>query len=200
MRFLSLLLLITLYACGQNTKNYSVNPKAKQLNDSAVSVAIHSGNYSKSIELLNEAIKADSNFSIAFANKVNFQLQLKQFDKALETSKSLLKIKPNVPEYIVMTGMIYDQIGDTISSKEYFAQAAKIYNNILDTMTKTNKNYDGYLMNKAVNLILLGQQEKGNEILKQVYHDKKNEADREMVSMFINKSKQEIISSIMQTK
>jgi tetratricopeptide (TPR) repeat protein len=199
MRFLALLLFITFSACGQQT-NYSVDPRAKKLNDSAIALVVNSDDYSKAIELLDQAINIDSNFITAFANKTSFQLQLKQFDKALVTSKQLLSIKPNVPEYIVMSGMICDQIGDTISSKKYFNQAATVYDNILDTMSTSNKNYNGFLINKAVNLIFLGQQEKGNDILNQVYNDKTSEADKELVSMFINKSKQEIISSIMQTK
>jgi tetratricopeptide (TPR) repeat protein len=200
MQFLALFLFITFSACGQQTKNYSVNPKAKQLNDSAVFIAVHSNNYDSAITLLDKAISIDSNFTSAYANKTFFQLQLNQFDTALLTSKKLLGIKPNVPEYIVMTGMICEKLSDTISSREYFTQAAIIYDNILDTMSKTNKNYDGYLMNKAVNLIFLEQQQKGNDILKQVYNDKRNEADKELISMFINKSKQEIIDSIIQTK
>jgi len=197
MRLIILLILITLSACGQQSK-YSIDPRAKKLNDSAVNIVMRTNNYDKAIELLDEAIKIDSNYPTAFANKVSFQLQLKQFDKALVTSKNLLRIKPNAPDYIVMIGMINEQLGDTVSSKKYFTQAAKIYDDILDTMETTNKNYDMYLINKAVNLIFLGQQQTGNDILKKVYSNTKDEVEKEFISEFMNKSKQQILSEILQ--
>jgi hypothetical protein len=97
-----------------------------------------------------------------------------------------------------MTGMINEQLGDTVSSKKYFTQAAKIYDDILDTMETTNKNYDMYLINKAVNLIFLGQQQTGNDILKKVYSNTKDEVEKEFISEFMNKSKQQILSEILQ--
>ena len=197
MRLIVSLLLITLSACGQQSK-HSINPRAKKLNDSAVYLVVREFNYDKAIELLNEAIKIDSNYPTAFVNKINFQLQLKQFDKALATSKNLLRIKPNAPDYVVMTGIINEQLGDTVSSKKYFTQAAKIYDDILDTMDIANKNYNMHLINKAVNLIFLGQQQTGNDILKKVYGNTKDEVEKEFISEFMNKSKQQILSDILQ--
>ena len=77
MKFCFLFLLIGLYACGQTEKKkYSVNPKAKQLNDSAVQAAMNNENYSGAIVLLNEAIKLDSNYYRAYSNKLTFQFAL----------------------------------------------------------------------------------------------------------------------------
>lgn len=201
MRFLSFLLLIGLSACGQqtNSKKHIVDPQARKLNDSATIVAMKQQDYATAIALLDKATQIDSNFLTAYANKLSFQLQLKQFDKALITAFDLKRIKPNAPDYYVTIGMLYDIKGDTVLSKTYFAEAATCYDKILDTMSTSNKDRDMLLMNKAVNLVLIGQQGQGNKILKQLYDRQHDEAYREMIALFMNKTKDEIIASLMQT-
>ncbi|MGN6399500.1 MAG: tetratricopeptide repeat protein, partial [Flavisolibacter sp.] len=173
---------------------------AKELNDSAGSVVIHSQDYQKAIALLDQAIKIDSNFYTAFWNKVSFQCKLQQFDKALITAKNLNRIKPESPDYFFTTGLIYDKMHDTVSSQKYFNLSAIFYDEILDTMDQTNRSYDNILMSKAINLIIIGQERNGNGILKQLYHKKTNKAFKEMLSLFMNKSKEEILSYFNQRK
>ena len=54
------------------------------------------------------------------------------------------------------------------------------------------------LMNKAVNLILLEQEDHGNDILRQLYNRQQDEIYKEMINTFLNKTKKEIIESFMQ--
>lgn len=161
-------------------------------------VAMKQQDYARAIALLDQATQIDSNFLTAYANKLSFQLQLKQFDNALQTAYSLNRINPNAPDYYVTIGLLYHIKGDTGSSKEYFTGAAVRYDKILDTMSMANKSYDMLLMNKAVNLVLIGQQKHGNDILKELYERQKDEAYREMLALFLNKTKDEIIKSLMQ--
>ena len=202
MRFTILFLLIGLYACGQQTenKNHKIDPTAKKLNDSAVLIVMNTQDYEKAILLLNQATQIDSNYLIAYTNKLSFQLHLNQLDKALLSAYSLKRIKPDNPEYYVTIGMIYDLKSDTITSKRFFDEAATRYNAILDTMSATNKDYDMLLMNKAVNLVLIGQQQEANDILKQLYDKHKDESYREILASFMNKSKQDILNNLFQTK
>ena len=201
MRFSILLLLTGFYACGQQSENkkHVVDPKARQLNDSATSIAMHAQDYNKAISLLDQATQIDSNYLTAYANKLSFQLELKQFDKALATAKNLNRIKPEAPEYFVSIGLIYEHMGDTTSSNKFFNEAVNRYNKILDTMSTVNKDYDLLLMNKAVSLILVGQQQKGNDILKGLYDKQKDESYREMLSSFMNKSRKDILDNLRQT-
>ena len=53
-------------------------------------------------------------------------------------------------------------------------------------------------ISEAVNLIFLGQQQTGNDILKKVYSNTKDEVEKEFISEFMNKSKQQILSEILQ--
>lgn len=127
-------------------------------------------------------------------------VELKQFDKALETAKQMIKIKPENPESYVSAGMISEETGDTINSLKYFNNALVKYDNILDTMSKENKMYKILLMNKAVDLIFARQQTKGNEILKQLYDYEKDEIFKEMINDYRNKSTKEIINNIFNPK
>lgn len=202
MRLPIIFLLIGFYACGQHLekKNLVADPKAKQLNDSAVAIVMHSQDYNKAVSLFDQATNIDSNYYTAYANKLSYQLGLRKFDKALVTAKNLNRIKPESPDYFVIAGIIYAEIGDKISSQKYFIEAATHYDKILDTMSKENKHYDDLLMNKAVNLILVGQQQKGNDILKQLYDKQKGGSYKEIIFSFMNKTRQEIIDNFTQTK
>lgn len=204
-KFLNLFFIISLpclCAYGQqneNTKQF-VNPQAKILNDSAISVMFHSQDYNKALILLDKAIEIDSNYITALNNKVSFEMELKQFDKALITLKRIIAIKPQIPEYHFFAGLIYVISGDTTSSQNYFKEADNCYNTILDSISKENKSYDFVLMNKAVNLICMGDEEKGNNILKQLYANEKDDIEKEVLSDFINKSRSEIVNYFLNGK
>src|SRR6476469_10445863 len=109
MRFLFFLLTLSLSACGQQTdsKRSIIDPQARKLNDSATMFAMKQQDYAKAIALLDQATQIDSNFLTSYANKLSFQLQIKQFDKALMTAYNLKRIKPNAPDYYVTIGMLY---------------------------------------------------------------------------------------------
>ena len=202
MRLLAFLLFFGLHAFGQQSekKEHSINPKARRLNDSAVAVVRRSHDFEKAILLLDEATAIDSNYLTAFSNKLTFQYQTKQFDKALITAKSLHRIMPDAASYIMMLGVIYEEKGDTVSSKKYFNEAAKRYDNMLDTMNKTNKSYEALLFSKALNLILLGQEQSGHDILKQLYDNQKDTAYKNLLGLFMNKPRREILDNFTQRK
>src|SRR5436309_2510270 len=107
--------------CGQTEKKtYSVNPKAKQLVDSAVQIAMYKNNYRGAIVLLDEAIKLDSDYYNAYSNKLTYQFALKQYNEALPTAKKLNMLRPEDPANYITVGLLYEKLHDTISSKKYF--------------------------------------------------------------------------------
>ena len=193
MRFLISFLIISLCACGQQTKT---NPQAKHLTDSAVIVVIRTGDYEKALTLIDEALKIDSNYLAALKNKFAFQLHLEQIDKAIETAKQMKRIKPDVPDYSQTVGMLYEKIGDSISAEKYFTEASTQFDNILKTTSSESKNYTFLLINKAINLVLLGKQQEGNDILKQLYEKEKDETYKEYIAQFMGKSRKEIIDFV----
>ena len=153
--------------------------------------------YDKAISLLEQAILIDSNYFTAYRNKLSFQIVLKDYNQALKTAIKISQLRPSNPDYYVTIGLLYEIQGDSVSSKKQFIEAEKQYDKMLDTITLSNKNYNMLLMDKAINLIYLGEQQKGNDILKQLYNDQKESSLKEMLASYINKSKGEIIKMLM---
>jgi len=201
MRFLNLLFLISFYACGQQREKYSVNPEAKKLNDSAISIARYSMDYKTAVALLDKATQIDSNYFSAYNNKFSFQGIIKPFDvnKNLIILKNLNRLRPEDPRYYNFIGLLYYIKGDTILSEKYFFNAASHYAKILDTLPKINKGYDVLKMDQAVNFILIGQERKGNDLLKQFYKETKDSVYKEILAPMINKSRQEILDEFIRS-
>ncbi|HEU5166634.1 MAG TPA: hypothetical protein VFU29_13885 [Chitinophagaceae bacterium] len=197
-KFSILILLLTLAACGQKsneTKKHIVNAKAKQLNDSAMTLIRYMKDDSsqKAILLLDEAIKIDSNYFIAYWNKLSLQSQLKQYDKAIATGKEILKLNKS-PYYNFLIATFYYRLGDTTSANNYFKKTLTMCDTVLDTMSTKNKaTYEVVVMNKGVSLIFLGHEEEGNKILKQFYDNQTDTAYRVWTGAFMNKTKEEIL-------
>jgi hypothetical protein len=86
---------------------------------------------------------------------------------------------------------------DTIASKRYFTEAIIRYDQKLNTMKIHDRKYDLLLFNKAFNLVLIRQNEKGNQIMKALYDKNNDETFREMIRIYMNKSKQEILDMLV---
>ena len=81
MRFIVIFLLFLNSSCAQQDKSgHIVDPAAKKLNDSAVSIAMHSYEYSKAVDILDKATQIDSDYFGAYKNKMGFQGLVKPFD------------------------------------------------------------------------------------------------------------------------
>ena len=198
MRLLSLFLLFTLCACGQNasTKRHIPNSKAQQLVDSAIILGYQQKQYDKAISLLNQAIDIDSNYIAPYNYKLSIQWMLKEYDSALESANTLVKMRPESPDRYVQIGLLYDLKGDTITSKKFYQEAVPRYNKILDTMSTKNRSYDYFLMNKGIDLVFVGRQKEGNEIFKVLYNKESNKYLKDYYGSLINKSKNDILKII----
>ena len=123
-----------------------------------------------------------------------FLYSLKQFDKAVETMNECIRIKPSAHDLYLTGGILYEKVGDTISSKKYFQKSLTILNSVLDTMKARNLDYEVLVSNKAVNLIMLDDNKSGNELLK-VIADRQQEPElKEMTLSYMNKSKKELVN------
>jgi tetratricopeptide (TPR) repeat protein len=195
LKFTLIFLLSGLVSCGQTTSKHTINPYARKLNDSAIRMTFQMSDscYQEAILLLDQATKVDSNYFSVYRNKLIFQFQLKQYDKAIVTSENLIRIRPTFPDIYVTRGGLYERINDTLSAKNDFQKALSLYDNILDTMGVGNRDYDMLFMNKAVDLIMLGEQAKGNVLLKQLYDRQTDEDLKDLTQSFMNKGRKELL-------
>lgn len=196
LKFLTTFLLIGLCSCGQKSAKHKVDHAAVELNNKAMTFVPFIDNADsakKAISLLDKATTIDSNYFLGHFNKLMFFNQLKQFDKAVLTVNKLIKLRPAAHDLYLTGGILYEQLGDPISSKSYFEKSLAICNSVLDTMSTKNRDYKMLVGNKAVNLIMLGEQAKANELLKQLYDSQTNEEQKKWTASLMNKNKKELL-------
>lgn len=184
-----------LLACGGNNETPKVNEEAMQYCDSAMILSSTDGitSYEKAIVLLDKATELDTNYYLAYWNKLPLLTELKHYDKALIAAKKLIRANPTNPDIYVTIGTLYERLEDTVSATKYYNNGLELYNKYLDTMTSQTPNYDMLLMNKGITLVMMGKDKEGNNLLKKIY-DKQTDKDfKEMLLGFMNKSKVEIM-------
>ena len=195
-RFIFLFLSIALYSCGQNTAKQKVNPKVTILSNKIIPLVNYMDNpdsCKQAILYLDSATAIDNNCFQCYYNKLMFLYSLKRFDKAVETINECIRIKPFGHDLYTTGGILYEKIGDTISSRKYFQESMTILNPVLDTMQVQNINYEMLVSNKAINLIMLGDNKTGNDLLKAIANRQQEPELKEMTLFFMNKSKKELV-------
>ena len=193
---ISAFLLLAFCSCGENARKDKTDPAAVQLNNQSMTLVSFNKNPDsarKAISLLDNATTIDSNYFLGHYNKLMFYNQLRQFDKAVVTVNRLLRLRPAAHDLYLTGGLLYERLGDTILSKQYFERSLAICNNVLDTMSTENGDYEMLVGNKAVNLIMLGNQAKANELLKKVYNRQTREDQKKWTASLMNKSKKELL-------
>ncbi len=200
MRFTIIVFLFGFYSCSGNNENpdSNIHPKAKILNDSAISIAMNYQNYVEAVSLLDKATQLDSNYFRAYRNKLTFQGLIKPFDtsKILVIIKNLNRLRPEDPEYYFNLGVIHFKIGDTILAEKYLNNALLHYNKILDTMHVETEGYGVFAMNRGITLILLKQEQKGKKLLKSLFDNSDDDILKDMLTEGMDKSRKEIFDNI----
>lgn len=196
LKFLAALLFFGLCSCGQNAGKQKADATAVQLNNQALTLVAFIDNADssrKAISLLNKATTIDSNYLLGHYNKLMFYNQLKRFDQAVLTVNKLLQLRPTAHDLYLTGAVLYERLGDTVSSKPYFEKSLAICNNVLDTMSTKNRDYEMLVGNKAINLIMLGDQAEANELLKKLYDSQTDEELNKGRTFLINKNKKQLL-------
>jgi len=202
MKHLLLILTILIFhSCNNIDKKndkIQVNEEAMNFNNKGIQLASTFENDSilKAIELFDKAIELQPDFLSAYWNKFIFLNQLGKTDDAFKTIKAIEKLRPDNPDYKLQVGIFTELSGDSITARKYYIKAEKIYENILDTLTKSNdelSTYQSTLMSKAINLKLLGQEREATNILKNISQNITNDDYKNMVDNFIVMNRKEII-------
>ena len=204
LKFITAFLLVALYSCGQKPVKHKVDPAAVQLNNQAMTMVRHIDNpdsSKKAISLLDQATKIDSNYFLGYSNKLMFFFQLKQFDKLIQTNNKLILLRPSAHDLYLTGGMFYEQIGDTVSANRYFNKSLTICNAVLDTMNNKNRDFVMLTTNQAINLIMLNDSAKANNILKVLYDNQPDNpqfdnVEKKYIQSLMNKNKKDLVDTI----
>ena len=196
LKFITAFLLISLYSCGQNTAKRKVDPSVTILSNKIITLVNHLENpdsCKQALLYLDSATAIDNNCFLCYYNKLMFLYSLKRFDKAVETMNECIRIKPMAHDLYTTGGILYEKIGDTISSRKYFQKSLTILKPVLDTMNIHDLNYEMLITNKAINLIMLGDNKTGHDLLKSISDRQKEPELRDFTLSFMNKSKKELV-------
>lgn len=153
-------LLVSIYACSSN--GVDAEQQAKLLTDSAMNLASSSSkseDLQKALELLDAAISKSNTYYDAYWNKLIIQNQLGLRDEAYTTLNKLQELRPTNPDLKATAGVFLLLKGDSISAKQKFAEADKLFNNVIDTLHNVNDPYQTFRINKAINLRFLGNEQ-----------------------------------------
>lgn len=173
---------------------------AKSLNDSAVALMMKSEKNEKVIELLDQAISADSNYAKAYENKMSFLLNEKKYSNALVLSNKLLSINPKSSIYNLTTGVLLEKTGSIFEAQKKYKIADSLLSSSIDTLKTTDPKYVGQIWNRITTLTLLNNPIKAKELANSLHSTGiKSELD-DLTSELISKSREEILNSILQTK
>jgi tetratricopeptide (TPR) repeat protein len=127
-----------------------------------------------------------------------FLSSLKKYDKAIIAINNCLRITPNAHDIYLTGGILYENLGDTISSKTYFQKSLTICNIVLDTMNTKNRDYVMFTTNKAINLIMLGDSIRANKLLKYLYDTQPddpeyNNVEKKYIQSLMNRNKTQLM-------
>ena len=138
------------------------NPRAIKLNNKAIELYSYVGGEPVSMHdslmldsalvLLNNAIKLDAQYYLAYANKAMILASYKLYTQAIETLNYIIKIRPNYVEGIANQGFLYEKMGDLTKANEKYKEAIEAY---LKRLNDPYKIMDGVAVQADIAFMLL---------------------------------------------
>ena len=153
------------------------------------------GTYKKLMSLLDQALKIDSNYWVAYWSKFSYQSQWKKYTESVVTGEKLLSFFPNEPMIKLALGEQYDGLKDTVAAKKYYNDALAIFNKELDTMNFNNRNRRSTELDKAEVLILLNQNKNAQTFLKELYDKETDDLNKRTIKATMKRTREEILTS-----
>ena len=195
-RSLLLLLILSISTLAIAQTAHKSNPKAKQLNDSALKVFTTSdgekGKLNKVGKMLEEAVKIDPQYYEGWINLMTFQGRINEFAKCRATAKKITQLFPNDPEALNNYAILADTNGASPECMAYFAKALKIYTTLADK-SKNTPSYKPYLTQQAISLILNNREKEGKTILRKLEKEETDGYKKSYFDFYINSDRITII-------
>ena len=142
---------------------------------------------------LNKDTRIDSSYYVAYGNKSTIYCSLKDFDKALLEIQKQISAKPDLAEAWTFGGMLYDKLGDSSNAKRYYQKSIELFDARL-TNSDMKRNQDANRRNRAVSLILMGQDQAGRNELRKLKDTYPND---ELLDDLIKLVKEDYIAQVL---
>ena len=129
------------------------------------------------------------------------EIGLRRYKDAILTGKQIIKLRPMNAGHFATVGLLYEKTGDTLAAEKYLKTSLNLYNKMLDTLNVNSKGYKTTEIGKALNLIMLGQQQQGDAIYKRLYNEETNPSLKNIYQEYLkNKSKQQWLDKFFNGK
>ncbi len=208
-RLLIVLFITGLFACGQRVNGQSTLAEQHQINKEAVRLAKQAADtvmksfganrvqtLTVAINLLKKAITIDSSYFPAYRSKMMYETELKQYKNAVLTGKQMIKLRPMSPELYGNVGFICEKEGDATSSRQYFERSLVLYDQQIDAMKLKDNSYKNAEIGKAINLVMLGKEQQGGAIYKNLYIVETDTVYKQLYTKYMNMSKKDWLDLI----
>jgi tetratricopeptide (TPR) repeat protein len=169
------LLMIVVILCRAQQSTF--NLKAIELNNKAVNLIAKSFGddtpLNNALLILDQAIKIDSSYYVAYQSKATVLCKLKKYESAIKTLDKVIQLHKNVAEVFSTQGFILEKIG---RKKEAIAKY-KSASNEYDRLIKKYPNKVEYQINKAFLLVFIDNKETAQKSIKEIikkYPENKN--------------------------
>jgi tetratricopeptide (TPR) repeat protein len=192
--FIFISTIVLAYSCSNNKQENKFNPKAVELDFNAANL-IAKGEYDSAMVLLDSALQIDSTYHYAYGLKANIYMMKDLPDSVISQLEKQLKLAPEFAEVWSGTALLYDRKGDTLKAREYYNKSITLYDKRIENPEKSNKKdiVRSNRLNRAFNLILAGQEQKGRTEALQLKREEPNNSDTIIINGLLTKTRKEIL-------
>jgi len=189
-----LLTIILVHSCSNKEQENKFNPKAIELDTKAAEI-IARGEYDSAMILLDKALQIDSTYHYAYGLKASIYMMKDLPDSAISQLEKQLKLAPKFAEVWSGTALLYDKKGDTLKARKYYEKSIALYNKRIENQEKSSKKdiVRSNRLNRAFNLILAGQEQKGRTEALQLKREEPNNFDTIIINSLLTKTRKEIL-------
>jgi len=117
------------------------------------------------VQSLNKAIEIDTTYYVVYVNKCSLYCSMKDYKNALTQIQKEITVKPDLAEAWTFGGILSDKLGDTATAMAYYKRSVELFDERITDPSK-HEFLDANQRNRAVSLILMGQDEQGRNELK----------------------------------
>jgi len=145
-------------------KQDTYNPKAVELNKEAVKF-MNAQHFDSAMLYLDRAIEIDTTYYVAYGNKCSLYCSMKDYENAVTQIQKEVTVKPDLAEAWTYGDMLSDKLGDTATAMAYYKRSVELFDERITNPSK-QEFLEANQRNRAISLILMGQDEQGRNELK----------------------------------
>jgi tetratricopeptide (TPR) repeat protein len=185
------LIAIVAFSCIKHEKKESYNSKAVEMNNKAVEL-LQESHHDSALILFDKAIELDKTYYLPHAHKVRIYLDKNDVEKALAECETSIKLKPDYAEGYLLAGVLYDLKGETKNALKNYLKSIELYD-LKISDPKEKNNIQSNRLNKAVALVLTGEEKEGRQELSEL---KSEYPDLKIIVEFLKLSKEDYLHQL----